>query len=631
LPDLEKIVGHVVKLGLGLVALANGDAGGGAATVAALGEAGAFALGQIQENQKVLLTSFERAVTQQREELLPRWRGREKELAAIATVDAILEGEADCLLDGKTLADLAAEDDFVGAASAMIVQRLGLTAAEGHPEFAIGYATSLVAGGLGAIVLKPEFFAALQGPLATWQARQTRLLNEKVDRLSAQIRNEVPRSVLEALAYRFGHTNPDATVQELEEYLTLRAAELGALRARLAELDATNERVHRAREASEAAIARGSFTEARACLEDALEVQLHEDVIPKLRSMAEIYALKADTFLIEGEVSLAANEFEKAVSLFTEINTQEAAKVRAAGAASLAENARRFGGTGARIAAGLLEKNLDVYSRDLAFDDWARTRIDLANFLRRESAIENTAVPLIRAEGLLRELINHIDPLQHRSHLAQSLHTLGFILRDRAASGGERGNRIRLMMEAIQMGERVIELGGINNDVPSIAIGHSQVGTYRNDLGLLLNLNEAVQVINEAASSFREALALTDRHVSPLDWAMDQGNLATSHLRLANRSEGLLRAHHLRRSIKHLNLARKVWQPQSDPLGFSTAYDNLGLSFEGLGDLTQESRYHKWALRLYSVALSAIDPRRFRPQHAEFESNHERVRIKLMR
>ena len=97
--------------------------------------------------------------------------------------------------------------------------------------------------------------------LAVEQARQIGVMQRKLDRLGVE--PDLPRELLESLALRFEHANPDAPVPELVGFLKAKAAEWKELKARLAALEAEDPRIGNARAAAEAGDSSGGFRRGR--------------------------------------------------------------------------------------------------------------------------------------------------------------------------------------------------------------------------------------------------------------------------------------------------------------------------------------------------------------------------------
>ena len=126
----------------------------------------------------------------------------------------------------------------------------------------------------------------------------------KLDRLGVE--PDLPRELLESLALRFEHANPDAPVPELLAFLKAKAAEWKELKARLAALEAEDPRIGNARAAAEAAIAAGDFDAADAVLAGAEELQQEHRTLVEVRRQAGLRQARAEALLLKGDADGAA-------------------------------------------------------------------------------------------------------------------------------------------------------------------------------------------------------------------------------------------------------------------------------------------------------------------------------------
>ena len=188
----------------------------------------------------------------------------------------------------------------------------------------------------------------------------------------------VPRELLENLAQRFGVENPDAPEAELIAFLKETATEWKDLKARLAALEALDDRLKNYTGAAEAAMASGNFAEADKLLAMAEEMQQEERTLREVRKQADIRATRAMAALLAGDAESAAGHFEAAAGFFAGMSPGEGARRRNKAAITLAKRGLAFGGKFTEMAVALWEANFEVYTRENAPQDWAMTQNNLA-------------------------------------------------------------------------------------------------------------------------------------------------------------------------------------------------------------------------------------------------------------
>ncbi len=404
-----EILRDISALCVGGAALAFGDPSGGIATATALGGVAALVLGRRMELAKECDRVFGRVQRTWEKE----WEKRPLDTLdreAVAAVNAQIRAEAgNCLIDKAALAETAfAREKFPQEATRLMLAKLGITVQQHHSEIAVEYATGLISAGLSAAMEQEGFYRGFRLELSLEQARRIGLLGEdvreltrKVDGLIDRLDTSVPRDAFENLAMRFGHDNPDAPVGDLEAFLRDKAREWKDLKAQAAKLDEGNARIANVRAAVEAAIEAADFAGARARLDEALELQVKEVAVAALRPAVEMYGLKAETWLLEGDADAAADSFEAGAMLFTGVDRMEEATARWNGALRLYGHGLRYGGAGLLRAIEAYRRNDAVYTPEVQPVSWAGTQNNLANALSDQAArVEGAAGADLLAEAV---------------------------------------------------------------------------------------------------------------------------------------------------------------------------------------------------------------------------------------
>lgn len=126
----------------------------------------------------------------------------------------------------------------------------------------------------------------------------------------------VPRLLLESLAARFDNENPEASDQELLQFIQGKAIELREIRNRLANLEklghGLDEKIRRANEA----IDEGRFPDADAILADAEETGARAKTIEAISVQSGIRSARADAALFDDDLETAASHYRVAAEYF---------------------------------------------------------------------------------------------------------------------------------------------------------------------------------------------------------------------------------------------------------------------------------------------------------------------------
>lgn len=671
---VEKIVNRIGKLCFGLAGIWAGEATG----AVAVAEVAAGVFDRARAAGKDPERIFGRVIEKHRRAWAAEF-ARAPDREAIGAVEALLAGSLETVFDPDLLT--AAAFDTRGmyqAAAKTIVARLGIGGA--HSDTARRYAVGLVAAGLKAALDAGGLFDRFAKPLALEQARQTAAVLEAIDH---RIRDEVPRELLENLAQRFGHTNPDAPVEVLSAFLKEMAKEWKALKARLAALEAVDSHLANSRAAAEDALARGDFDEADAILAAAEDIQQRERTLVEVRKQVELRWIRADAARLKGDADSASSHFEKAAEFLAPFDEIGSAAIRGFGADRLYEHAHRFGGTGLLRAIELYRRNLAAYTpKEHHPEAWAGTQNNLGNTLQVQAARTPGAAGaclLGEAVTAYRAALEVRTPSAHPFDWARIQNNLGGALHDQAMQSGGAA-RDKLLAEALAAYRAALKiytraapllcaetkrnLAGVLADqarspgaVEEKLFGQAVVA-YREALEVFSRVEHpaaraatqhelgralvaqakrtfsaavAGRLLGEAETAYCEALELFELTEHPVQWAGTQNDLGIALCAQAARIEGTAKAGLLGRAIAAFQAALKVRTRTGPPVALAEAYDNLGLAFEETGDLNDgdaAARYRE-ALGCFDAALEVFDPESMRPNRARCTANRERVAGKL--
>jgi transcriptional regulator with XRE-family HTH domain len=119
------------------------------------------------------------------------------------------------------------------------------------------------------------------------------LPDEVLDRAYREARN-----LIDAIAAQFEHSNPNASLGELDDFLRANAKEWAALRERIASLEADDSSIKALTEAASEALARGRLDEAEACLSRAEEGHQYDRTLVEIRKLSALRIARADLSLL---------------------------------------------------------------------------------------------------------------------------------------------------------------------------------------------------------------------------------------------------------------------------------------------------------------------------------------------
>jgi transcriptional regulator with XRE-family HTH domain len=213
----------------------------------------------------------------------------------------------------------------------------------------------------------------------------------------------LPPLLLENLALRFGHTNPDALEDDLEAFLKEKAVEFREMQERLARMNTAEGRITDLIAAANAALEDGDFRIADERLADAEDAQLESTTRPALERQCRLRFERGHAAILGGEISTAAKHWERAAKFFHFLDRETEAEKRHEYCTTLREYGYRYRSAEALVTAGIaLEDNLSIWSKDKSLQNWCKTMIALGGVnwrLSQFDAPENFATHIARAKS----------------------------------------------------------------------------------------------------------------------------------------------------------------------------------------------------------------------------------------
>ncbi|QDZ03039.1 helix-turn-helix transcriptional regulator [Nitratireductor mangrovi] len=247
----------------------------------------------------------------------------------------------------------------------------------------------------------------------------------------------LPSALLENLAMRFGHDNPDAPAAELESFLKQKAKDFQEMQVRLSALAEAEGRIANLMAAAQAALAGGDFEEADARLADAEEMQQTEYTLKQIRKQVDLRVERGRAALLKGDANLAAEHFQTAAGFFAPFSEDDQAGLIAVLATELYDQGKRFGGAGLAEAVEAYRAALRVRTEADHPVQWAMTQenigltfVSLAIF-EPDRARTHVETALLHLDNALTKFdpvhmpFNHNKAAQARERVSEALAELG--------------------------------------------------------------------------------------------------------------------------------------------------------------------------------------------------------------
>lgn len=203
-----------------------------------------------------------------------------------------------------------------------------------------------------------------EAELAACAARTSTRPDPDLDRAYREAKN-----LIEVVAYKFEHANPNASLRELEDFLRAKATEWSDLRQRILDLEAPTERIKLLRHAALDALDAGNLSEADDALSQAELVQQETAVLEQIYKLIDLRVTRGDISLFEGRTETAAQLYISAANYIRPFSHKEFVDLLQALAYRVYESGRRSLISNFDAAKILLEKLLtDEFFDNKAFE-----------------------------------------------------------------------------------------------------------------------------------------------------------------------------------------------------------------------------------------------------------------------
>jgi transcriptional regulator with XRE-family HTH domain len=245
----------------------------------------------------------------------------------------------------------------------------------------------------------------------------------------------LPPRLLENLALRFGHGNPDASEDELEAFLKEKAAEFREMQIRLAHMDGVEGRIADLLAAANIALEEGDFQIADERLAEAEGAQLASKTLRALEGQSKLRFERGHAALLNGEIGIAAQHWETAANYFHFLDQAAEAEKRYEYSTRLREYGYRYRSVEALFAAGnALERNQPIWSKESNLQNWCRAMMALGDVSWRLSQFdgkERFATHLAKAKYFYEAVLENCSEVALPYYFAMSERRLASIYSDR--------------------------------------------------------------------------------------------------------------------------------------------------------------------------------------------------------
>jgi transcriptional regulator with XRE-family HTH domain len=320
----------------------------------------------------------------------------------------------------------------------------------------------------------------------------------------------LPPRLLENLALRFGHSNPDASEDELEAFLKEKAVEFREFQERLAQIDAAEGRIADFLAAANAALEEGDFQLADKRLAEAEDAQLASTTLPALEKQYRLRFERAHASLLGGEISNAAQHWETAANYFHFVDKAAEAEKRYEYCTRLREYGYRYRNVEAlRAAKDALETNLSIWTKGSSLQNWCRATNALGAVSWRLSqfdAAENFLMHSAKAKSLYETVRENCSETELPYYYAAASTNLASIYSDREFARSEQEyysnleNCLRLQnssLKLISKTDRPVDWGILQHN-----IGNSYTKFFQIQAEKQLSMNVIDKAIHHLELSF---------------------------------------------------------------------------------------------------------------------------------
>ncbi|MCK4207515.1 hypothetical protein J3U99_22410 [Brucella pituitosa] len=387
------------------------------------------------------------------------------------------------------------------------------------------------------------------------------------------------RNLIDAIARQFEHSQPNASLGELDDFLRAKAAEWAALRSRIANIDSSETALSTIREEAATALAEGRFSEVDMLLANAEEGYQHDRTLDEIRKLAAIRIARGDNSLLCGDTGAALLHYKSAAEFFRPFDEKEMAQNLEEMAYRIYETAKRSLQPTFFIAAALLDILIELDAiktnpRSFAETSYRLSLVFRNDFLTQNS--QNARQALDRAITHARHAASYCGKNADFEVASMSIN-LANCLMDRAKLA--LGSEISDITEVISLLEATLANLRGNADTQELrahacnSLGAALLSLRRLDP----NVNSTVTT-EKALAAFYESVKVSEQHSDAENWSAGKANIGNVLAQMANENElEKYQANFLRiRAITELQAAAETFSIVAYPFQAADINEALG-------------------------------------------------------
>lgn len=571
---------HLTAIGIGVGACALAPFDAGLTAGAVIGGAGLFS--RIRENMRKAGLDDKAAIERMQKAILrewDRWQATQEYRDAVTEADAAMTRLLPQLM--MTREELAAtatkspDAAYPKAAAREVVDRLAThdaifaTPADkgAEPPLARRFALEAVERALRAAKEDKDYATLLTLDIAIELARAIAETLQAVNELriridagfaavQASLGSEFERLSVQAMrgaVARFVVLKPDATMSELVQAIEQFVPQYEDLRARVAALEADDNRLKGAQQGARHALDLGDLDAARRYLAEAADIQVERAAEPARQAAAMIDELaRADLLALDWQ-SADAN-WSRASAMLEPFDLAAAETLAEDAAEALAVHGERFARS-ASIAAAI---------------------------------------------GRLQVLAGSAAARGEEALWAGRQNNLGIALRLQAVLIGDEAE-LALLAQSVEAYRAALTVYTKAATPADWAMAQNNLGNALQNQGACTEGKAGLALLAQAVEAYRAALTVYTKAALPVDWAMAQNNLANTLALEGDRTRGEKGLALLAQAVEAYRAALTVYTEAASPIAWAGTQNNLGTALKAQGARTNG----KAGLKLLSRAVEA--------------------------
>jgi len=423
----------------------------------------------------------------------------------------------------------------------------------------------------------------------------------------------LPEALLENLAVRFGHDNPDAGPDALTQFLKDKAKEHEGLQTRFAELAETENRWANQLGIAKSLIDEGQFDEADMILADAEEFQQTEHTLVEVRKQANLRATRGEAALLKGDPDTAYTHYAAAADMVQPFELIEAAVYRRAYSVLLLKHSQRFGGNGLRLAADLLTDNLTDAIRNSRESEWSDSQITLGIALRGQGTRtqgEAGAALFAKAVAAYEAALTVRTQEDHPVQWAMTQNNLGIALKEQGSrTQGDSG--AALFAQSVAAYEAALTVRTQADHPLDWAMTQNNLGNALQEQGKRTEGEAGAALFAQAVTAYEAALVVLTQAGHPVQWATTQNNLGNALSEQGERTQGEAGAALFAQAVAAYEAALTIRTQADHPMQWAMTQNNLGGAMQEQGKRTEGeagAALFAQAVTAYEAALTVHTP-----------------------